>query len=85
MTERSVGPVGAIRYNMFGFFKQCVALYCELANIEPRTLRNVVSPSLDDHQIKPEDFEAEGDVRADPAKIIMNMLYGARLVRFEFL
>ena len=25
-------PVRAIRYNMFGFFRQCVELYCDLAS-----------------------------------------------------
>ena len=40
---------------------------------------------MDDHQLKPEDFETEGYLSKDAAKIIMKALYGARLVRFELL
>ena len=34
-------PVKAIRYNMFGFFRQCDEVYCDLANIDPKTLRKM--------------------------------------------
>ena len=78
-------PVKALRYNMFGFFRQCVEVYCELAQIDPKTLRKCATPGLDDHQLKPEDFEAEGLLSKDAAKIIMKALYGARLVRYELL
>jgi len=78
-------PVQAIRYNMFGFFRQCVEVYCELANVKPESLRKVATPGMDDHQLKPEDFEVEGLLSKDAAKIIMKTLYGARLVRFELL
>ena len=78
-------PVRAIRYNMFGFFRQCVEVYCELANVKAESLRNVATPGLDAHQLKPEDFEEEGNLSKDAAKIIMKALYGARLVRFELL
>ena len=50
-SEISIGKlVKAIRYNMFGFFEQCVEVYCELANVDPRTLRKVATPGMDDHQ-----------------------------------
>ena len=78
-------PVRAIRYNMFGFFRQCVEVYCELAKVDPNTLKKVATPGLDDHQLKPEDFETEGLLSKDAAKIIMKALYGARLVRYELL
>jgi hypothetical protein len=78
-------PVKAIRYNMFGFFRQVVEVECELANVKPETLRQVATPGMDDHQLKPEDFETEGNLSKDAAKIIMKALYGARLVRFELL
>ena len=78
-------PVRAIRYNMFGFFRQCVEVYCELAKIDVNTLKKVATPSLDDHQLNPEDFEQEGHLMKDAAKITMKALYGARLVRYELL
>ena len=70
---------------MFGFFRQCVEVYCELAKVDPSTLKKVATPGLDDHQLKPEDFETEGLLSKDAAKIIMKALYGARLVRYELL
>ena len=48
-------------------------------------MKKVATPSLDDHQLQPEDFEEEGHLAKDAAKIIMEALYGARLVRFELL
>ncbi len=47
----------AIRYNMFGFPRQCVEVYCDLAKVKPETLREVATPGMDDRQLKPEDFE----------------------------
>ena len=78
-------PVRAIRYNMFGFFQQCVDVYLELAKVPVESLKKVVTPSIDDHMLKPEDFAEDGYLAKDAAKIIMKMLYGARLVRFELL
>ena len=49
-------PVKAIRYNMFGFAKQCVEVYCDLAHVDPSSLRKLATPGMDDHQLKPEDF-----------------------------
>ena len=78
-------PVKAIRYNMFGFFRQCVEVYCDLAKLKPESVLNVATPGMDDHLLKPEDFEQPGHLSLDAAKIIMKALYGARLVRFELL
>ena len=86
--KASSGPaqsVRAIRYNMYGFFQQCVDLYCELAKVSRNSLRAVATPSLDDHQLKLEDFEVEGNLQKEAARVIMKMLYGARLVRYELL
>ena len=78
-------PVRAIRDNMFGFFRHVVEVYCDLAGVTQDSLRKVATPGLDDHQLKPEDFETEGHLSVDAAKITMKALYGARLVRYELL
>ena len=78
-------PVNAIRYNMFGFFAQCVEVDCDLAKIHPSSFKKVATPGMDDHQLKPEDFEIEGSLSLGVAKIIMKALYGARIIRFELL
>ena len=56
---------------MFGFFRQCVEGYCEMAKIKPETPRKVATPGMDDHQLKPEDFEQDGYMSKDPVKTIM--------------
>ena len=59
-------------YNMFGFFRQCVEVYCALARIKPDSLRNVATPGMDDHLLKREGFEEPGHMSLDAAKIIIS-------------
>ena len=66
--------VKAIRYNMFGFPREVVEVYCDLAKVKPETLRKVATPGMDDHQLKPEGFQLEGNLYKDAAKIIMKAL-----------
>ena len=61
-------PVKAILYDMFGFFRRCVDVYCEVTKTDKSTLRKFATPSVDDHQLKPEDFETEGFLHKDAAK-----------------
>ena len=42
---------------MFGFFRQCVDVYCELTKTDKKTVWKFATPPVDDHQIKAEDFE----------------------------
>ncbi len=70
-------PIRAIRYDMTGFLVQCIDKYLELAKLAKDKLKPVATPSIDDHQISPEDFEERGDLASCAAKIIMNILYGA--------
>ncbi len=50
----------------------------ELAKLARDKLKSVATPSIDDHQISPEDFEEKGDLASCAAKIVMKVLYGAR-------
>ena len=70
---------------MHGFFEQCIELYCSLSGKQRSQLRKVATPSVDDHQIPSEDFEEPGQLAGDAAKIVMKMLYGGRLVRYDLL
>ena len=84
--ERTTGkPVRAIRYDMFGFFQQCIDVYCLHAKTDRSKLRPAKTPSVDDHALTDEDRASPGVLEQDAAKIIMKMLYGARLVRYELL
>ena len=78
-------PVRAIRYDMFGFFQQCIDVYLQHAGIQRSQLRAAKTPSVDDHQLTDEDRATPGVLEKDAAKVIMKMLYGARLVRYELL
>ena len=75
------GHVRAARYDMFGFFEQCVLRYCELANIPRSSLKKAKTRSSDDSQLTSTDLEEEGQFSSDVAKVLMKVLYGARLVR----
>ena len=70
---------------MFGFHSHVVEAYCEHAGVKQESLRKAATPGLDDHQLKPEDFETEGHLSLDATEIIMKALFGARLLRYELL
>ena len=42
-------------------------------------------PGIDDHQLKEEDWEMEGDHASISAKVLMKALYGARACRRDLL
>ena len=48
-------------------------------------MKTVQIPSIDDHQIPPEDFESKGSLSNDAARIVMKALYGARCVKYNIL
>ena len=70
---------------MEGHAVQCVERYCELAKKKPETLKTVETPGLDDHQLKPEDFEASGELSDVSAQIVLRCLYLARIGRPDLL
>ena len=44
---KTAKPVRAIRYNMFGFFQQCIDVYCDLAKFSVDSFKKVTIPSID--------------------------------------
>ena len=68
---------------MIGFFKQCIEKYLGVARSNGYTpqLKPDAFPSVDDHQIPPEEFEQEGKLSKDASNMVMEILYGARFVR----
>ena len=70
---------------MTGHVKQTVQRYCELAKINVSTLKEVSTPSIDDHVIPPEDFEKPGVLADECAKIVLKALWPARIGRPEIL
>ena len=55
--------------------------YLELANLNKSSLRAVPTPCLDDHQLAPEDFEKKRKLSPVCARIVLKVLYLARMNR----
>ena len=82
-TEKRNGKtVRQLRYDMSNFFKSCVTAYLELAGPNAPKLRSAATPFLeevDDEKV------GEGKLQSIAASILMKVLYGARMVRFDLL
>ena len=86
VSKRSAGiPVRSIAYDMRGFFQQVVDKYLQFSGKKETDLKSVQTPSIDDHQIPPEDIESKGSLSNDAARIVMKALYGARFVKYNLL
>ena len=70
---------------MHGFMEQCVERYLELAGVSPDSLRNAATPGLDDHTFTAEDWTSAGKLAPIAAKILMKVLYAARMYRYDLL
>ena len=70
---------------MQGHAEQCVFKYLELANKTISSLKQAATPCIDDHQIAPENFEAKGELAAVAARIVLKVLYLARIARPDLL
>ena len=85
--EEASRRISSIRWEMSGFFEQCLERYEELAkaNGVKVAFKPCAHPSIDDRQIPEEEFLAPGKLAKDAAKIVMKILYGCRFVRFDYL
>ena len=68
-----------MRYEMHGFMEQCVERYLELAGTTVDKLKPVATPGVDDHSFSPEDWTESGKLAPIAARVIMKVLYGARM------
>ena len=74
-------------YDMKLFFKSCVTKYLELTKANVSTLTKQ-APTLylpDDDKDYDESKEAQGQLQSIAAKVIMMILYGARMARYDLL
>lgn len=81
-------PLKGIAYDMSDFLDSCIQVYCLLPNVDRATLRTVPTPCLDTDKIDHKDWETPGALaKGDntPAKIIMKILYCARVARPDLL
>ena len=60
--DKPRAKTSAWSYDMEGHARKCVERYCELANKITEKLYKFSHPCLDDHQIKKEELENEGEL-----------------------
>ena len=86
-TEVGAETIPLVRWHMKGFFEQVIETYEKLVKANGGTpkFKACPFPSIDDHQIAPEEFEETGMLAKDSAKVVMKALYGCRYVRFDLL
>ena len=72
-----------IEYDMSDFFKSCVTKYLELAKLEESKLKVVETPFLE--ELSEEENAPQGDLKPIASRILMKILYGARVCRYDLL
>ena len=84
--EDLIRPIRVMTYDMSGFFRQCVERYCELAKKKPGTLHKVCTPFIDeDTADKDVSLDEAGVLKDQASKVLMKILYGARMARYDLL
>ena len=73
-----------ITYNMEDFLRQCLARYEECCQSEV-AYKEVQTPNLDDNLITNEDRAVKGHLESYASSILMKILYGARVARWDVL
>ena len=77
--------IRAYAYKMKGHAVQCVERYCELAKADVSSLKQVATPAIDDHLMTTEDFVNKGVLSSVCSRIVLKILYLARLSRPDLL
>ena len=84
-TKSNDEALPSVEYEMSGYLEQRVELYLELADCEEHSLRFAPTPSLDDNALQDEDLKVAGKLGSHAAKILMKILYAARMCRYDLL
>jgi hypothetical protein len=75
----------AMQYDMSGYLDQCVEVYLDLAERDEAALKFAPTPSLDDGAFTDADLVESGRLGSHAAKILMKVLYAARMCRYDLL
>ena len=80
-------PVNLVRYDMASFLESCVEAYCQLAKVDPSTLGKVSTPFTEAGIARPtlDEHEKPGRLQPIASKVLMKILFAARMARFDFL
>ena len=63
--------MSAWSFDMAGHAHRCVERYCELANKNIEQLYKVSTPCIDNHQLKKEELETEGELSNFCSQIVI--------------
>ena len=80
-------PVNLVRYDMSDFMASCVENYCKLAKVSPSSLKEVPTPFTEAGIARPtlSEDEKPGKLQPVASKILMKILFAARMARFDLL
>ena len=79
-------PVNRVTYDMADFLESCVTRYCELAKVTRDSLKPVVTPFHDQRTARPlEENEKVGRLQPIASKVLMKILFAARMARWDLL
>ena len=79
-------PVNRVTYDMADFLESCVTRYCELAKVSRDTLKPVSTPFHDQRTARPlEENEKAGRLQPIASKVLMKILFAARMARWDLL
>ena len=76
-------PICAVEYGMRELLGSCVHRYCALFLKFRATLKRTDCPSVDDHQLEPENFETAHELSGGASNLIMNIFHCARTCRWD--
>ncbi len=68
-----------------GHAQGCVDRYLELSGLKESSLKQVSTPCIDDHLISPEDEQTKGLLSDQAARMVLKVLYLARIKRLDLL
>ena len=91
VTDRKGGcmtkPVNLVRYDMSSFLESCVDAYCELAKVRKDQLPTVATPFTEAGIARPtlDDKETPGRLQPIASKVLMKILFAARMARPDLL
>ena len=80
-------PVNIVRYDMSAFLGSCVEAYCTLAGVKSEALNKAQTPFNESGLAKPllEEDEKPGRLQPIASKVLMKVLFAARMARYDLL
>ena len=82
---KTVTDVQGWHYSMHGHVEKCVEKYLELTGLKESDLKLAWTPCIDDHQLTEEDYVTRGKVADTCARIVLKILFFARIARPDVL